>query len=50
MMQRWLEEPMREQPYNNIGAVPAESKKVRASFGATSTTESRTFGGSEKRF
>ena len=21
MMQRWLKEPMREQPYNNIGAV-----------------------------
>lgn len=51
MMQRWLEEPMREQPYNNIGAVANTDDKGRISnaHGGTTTTGDRTVAGSQRR-
>ena len=52
MMQRWLEEPMREQPYNNIGAVAKSDDKERIctnAYGASTTTGGRTVGGSQRR-
>ena len=40
MMQRWLQEPMREQPYNNIAAVVARS----GTQGHTGSTDGQTIG------
>ena len=49
MMQRWFQEPMREQPYNNIAAVVAAQYIGRNGLGTqghTGSTDGQTIGGS----
>lgn len=44
MMQRWFQEPMREQPYNNIAAVI--TAQYRGTQDHTGSTNGQTIGGS----
>lgn len=44
MMQRWFQEPMREQPYNNIAAVI--TAQYIGTQGHTGSTNGQTIGGS----